>query len=65
MGSKRERSIRVAIPATLLISIYALNKKEGTALAYGIFSQPHNARLLTHQDSDNIHFTVCATKEFN
>jgi len=62
MAGKRERLIHVEIPATLLVSIYALNKKEGGDLARGIFSQPHNARLLTHQDSDNILFTICATK---
>ena len=63
MGVKRERSILVEIPAILLISLYALNKKEARALAYEIFAQPHNARLLTHQDSDNILFTVCVIKE--
>ena len=59
---KRERLIRVNIPATLVVSVYAVDKKEGEELAYGIFpgGLPHNCRLLTHQDSDNIIFAVIA-----
>ena len=52
--------VRVEIPATLIVSVYAINKKEGTALAREIFRQPNNARLLTHPDSDNILFCVVA-----
>ena len=62
MAGKPERLIRVEIPVTLIVSIYAFNKKEGEDLARGIFSQPHNARLLTHQDRDNILLTICVSK---
>jgi hypothetical protein len=63
-GRARERLIRVKIPATLVVSVYAVDKKEGEELARGIFGRsPHNARLLTHKDSDNILFAVVANRE--
>ena len=63
MANNRERLIRVEIPATLIVSVYASSKLEGQQLAREMFSIPNGARLLTHPDSDNILFCVVAKKE--
>ena len=60
---RRERLIRVEVPATVVVSLYATDKKEGRELAREIFGKPHSARLLTHPDSDNILFAVIAKRE--
>ena len=59
----RERSIRVELPATVIMTVKATNKTEAAELVKSIFGkQPQSARLTSHRDSDNIPFVILTNK---